>query len=144
MNYAPVQMATTARQIARAAQRRIKEQTGMKVSLLLYPRDVVTKTPDQMLKIIATSQGMSPVCYKMKTRLRNITELRFLGALFLRRHFPAITLSQIARLFGGQDHTSIINALDRANNLIYTGDLAFTQKYNSALKSVEIWLRRDA
>jgi chromosomal replication initiation ATPase DnaA len=95
-----------------------------------------------MMEVIALALNLSPNCYKMKTRARHIAELRFICALFLRMHFPYITLQQIATLFGGLDHSSIISGLARANNLIYTGDLRFIKKYNTALKSVNLWLRK--
>ena len=142
MNYAPTQKINAARHIARSAQRQIKDQTGMKVTLLLYPTENTFKTPEQMLKVIAIALGMSPNCYKMKTRVRNVAELRFIAAMFLRSNFPEITLNQIASLFGGQDHSSIISGLTRGYNLIYTGDLRFMTKYNSAQKAVNLWLRR--
>jgi chromosomal replication initiation ATPase DnaA len=142
MNYAPTQKINTARNIARSAQRQIKDSTGMKVTLLLYPRDNTFKTPQQMLKIVAISLGMNPDCYKMKTRVRNIVELRFIAAMLLRMNFPEITLIQIASLFGGQDHSSVISGLTRGYNLIYTGDLRFMTKYNTAQKAVNVWLRK--
>lgn len=142
MNYQPTQKINTARHIARSAQRQIKDQTGMKLTLLLYPKENTFKTPEQMLKVIAISLGMSPNCYKMKTRVRNVAELRFIAAMFLRTNFPEITLNQIAALFGGQDHSSVISGLTRGYNLVYTGDLRFMTKYNTAQKAVNIWLRR--
>ena len=143
MYYAAAQQ-TAARHIARSAQQQIKDKTGMRVNLMVYPYENMLRSPEQMLHIIAIALDMSPECYRMKSRARNIVELRFLGALFLRRNFPAITLNQIATLFGGQDHSSIISGLARAHNLIYTGDQRFVQKYNTALKSVNLWLRREA
>ncbi len=142
MNYAPTQSIDTARNIARTAQRQIKNTTGMQVTLLLCPNEDSIKTPEHMLKVIALALNLSPKCYKMKTRARHIVELRFIGAMLLRMHFPRITLQQIATLFGGLDHTSVISGLARANNLIYTGDVRFLKKYNTALKTVNVWLRK--
>jgi chromosomal replication initiation ATPase DnaA len=144
MNYAPAQQISAARHIARSAQRRIKEKTGMRVNLLLCPGESPDKTPEDMMGIIALTLGMSDTCYRMKTHSRNIAELRFLCTVFLRRHFPAVTLNQIASLYGGKDHTSILYGLKRAYNLIYTGDLKFMKKYNQAQKAVNIWLRKEA
>ncbi len=116
----------------------------MGISIMLGPSDDSLRTPELMLYKIAVALGMSPECYKMKSREREISELRFIGAHFLRTHFPKLTLHQIAALFGGQDHTSIINGLTRANNLIYTGDARFLEKYNAALKTINPWLRKEA
>lgn len=115
----------------------------MSVTILLYPEEDEFKTPENLLHIIALALDMNPRCYAMKTRLRNIAELRFIGALFLRMNFPRITLHQIAELYGGQDHSSVISGLARAHNLIYTADPRFMQKYNTVLKSVNQWLRNE-
>jgi chromosomal replication initiation ATPase DnaA len=143
MYYAAAQQITTARHIARSAQRQIKEKTGMRVSMMLYSPELGSKTPEEMLHIIAVSLGMNPDSYRMKTKVRHIVELRFVAAILLRRNFPTMTLHQIATLFGGQDHSSIISGLARANDLIYTGDPRFLKKYNTALKAVDLWLKKE-
>lgn len=106
-----------------------------------YP---ATQTPEYMLAVIATALGMSMEHYRVKSRERSIVELRFIGALLLRQNFPDITLYQIAALFGGQDHSSVINGIARAYNLIYVNDLRFVSKYQAALASVNLWLRKVA
>lgn len=141
MIYTPIQQAKTARDIARSAQKKIKHRTGMAVNLMLCPvAENIMKTPERLLQVVAISLDMSYSRYKAKSRERDIVELRFIAALFLRIHFPYMTLQQIAEFFGGQDHSSIINGLSRANNLIYTGDLRFIKKYNTALRSINLWL----
>jgi len=142
-NTAAQQMITTARHIARSASQQIKNKTGMGVTMIVYPADSITKTPEQMLGVIALALNMSPDNYRLKSRERNIVELRFIGALFLRRNFPLVTLQQIAALFGGQDHTSVINGLSRAYELIYMQDTRFVKKYNAALQTVNLWLRTE-
>ena len=143
MYYAEAQQMTTARQIARSARQQIKNKTGMQVTIVLHPVDDTLKTPEKMLKVIAIALDMNPVCYRMKTRIRSIVELRFIAAVLLRSNFPKITLHQVAALFGGQDHTSVISGLSRAYDLITTGDPRFLKKYNTALKSVNVWLRTE-
>ena len=144
MQYTADRQLTTARYIARSAERQIKNKTGMGVTLLVYHAGTPSKTPEQMLAIIASALGMSPDCYRMRTREKNIVELRFIGALFLRRNFPLVTLQQIAALFGGQDHSSVINGLSRAYGLIYSEDERFLKKYNAALQTVDVWLKQAA
>ncbi len=143
MNYLPAQQINTARSIVRSAQRQIKNRTGIKVHLLLAASDNILKTPKQMLKVIAIALNMNPDCYRIKSRARNIVEMRFIAALLLRSNFPRLTLTEIATLFGGQDHSSVINSVARAHSLIYTGDEKFINKYNTVLKSVDIWLKRE-
>jgi len=113
-------------------------------SVLQYPTEHINATPARMLHVIALALNMSPECYKMKTRVRNIVELRFIASILLRQHFPALTLQQIASYFGGQDHTSVINAISRAHNLLYVRDEQFIKKYNTVLKSINSWLKKDA
>jgi len=138
MSYATSMSAT--RHIARAAQQEIKTKTGMRVTLVLCPSDNPRKTPEQLLWVVAQALKMSPENYYIKNRKREIVELRFVAALLLRRYFPAITLKQIALLFGGQDHTSVMNALTRAQNLLYTQDPAFTNQYDHAYNKVHQWI----
>jgi chromosomal replication initiation ATPase DnaA len=143
MIYSPVQKTRTARLIARTAQQKIKNKTGMTVNVLLCPESLnVIKTPERMLHVIAIALNMGHECYKKRSRERNIVELRFIAATLLRAHFPHITLQQIAAFFGGLDHSSVISGLTRANDLICTGDLRFIDKYNTALRCVNTWLQK--
>lgn len=144
MKCRPVTNISTARTITRSAQQRIKNKTGMGVSLLLYTGESNFKTPQRMLHVIALALNMNPEYYRMRTREREIAEMRFLGAHFLRSHFPRITLHQIAALFGGLDHSTVISGLMRAQDLIYTGDIRFINKYKTAAKAIDIWLRKEA
>jgi chromosomal replication initiation ATPase DnaA len=141
MNQTPRQQVQAARHIVRSAQQSIKKRTGIGVDLVLCPIGNDFMTPEYMLRIIAIALDMNPKCYTMKGRTRNISDMRFIGAVLLRRHFPKITLQQVAALFG-QDHTSIINGVAKANNLLCTGDIRFITKYKTALKSVNLWLRK--
>ena len=98
--------------------------------------NVIIKTPMQMLSAIAKALDMDAQCYRMRSRERNIVELRFIAALFLRRNFPLITLQQIAAFFGGQDHSSVINGLSRSYELLYCKDDRFLKKYNVVLQTL--------
>lgn len=80
----------TARHIARSAQRKIKSKTGMRIAIMLCPNENNYNTPEAMLEVIATALGMSPKCYRMKTRTRDVVEMRFIAALLLRMHFPGL------------------------------------------------------
>jgi len=134
MYYTAPQQTTDARLIARTAQQQ----------MVIHPSENTVKTPEHMLHIIAAALNEHPATYKLKTRIRNVVELRFIAALCLRSNYPTITLHQIAAFFGGQDHTSVINGLTRAYALIYAEDESFTKKYKAALAAVNLWLRNDA
>src|ERR1700743_1232021 len=132
MIHAPAQRLDTARSIARTAQRQIKNKTGMKVTIMLCPVESAFDSPEEMLEIIAMALDKDPKDYKRKIRTRDIVEMRFIAALLLRMHFTRFNLTQGAALFGGQDHTSIMNGIERARQLLYIGDDKFTEKYNKA------------
>jgi chromosomal replication initiation ATPase DnaA len=142
MNHSPGNDTKTARHIVRSAQQSIKCKTGITVDLVICPADEAFMTPDRMLRIIAIALDMNPECFRLKNRQRNVSELRFIGAALIRRYFPNTTLHQIATLFGGQDHTSVISRLSRAYDLLCSGDMRFITKYNTALNSVDLWLRK--
>ena len=101
----------------------------------------VNKTPDQMLQIIAGASQMDLHTFTTKTRKREIVELRFLASLLLRKYYPGITLKQIAVLYGGQDHTSVMNGLARANDLLDINDPVFTYKYLNAVTAINQWIK---
>jgi chromosomal replication initiation ATPase DnaA len=134
---------TTARGITRAAITKIKNSTGMRVTLVLCPTDHPAKTPEQMLYVVSTALKMDYSSYRKKSRKREYVDLRFIAAHLLRFYFPTITLQQISLLFGGQDHSSVINGLAKTNMLLATKDDAFTEKYETASKSVNQWLRKE-
>jgi chromosomal replication initiator protein len=134
---------TEARHITRAAEQQIRTRTGMRVTLVLCPSENPRKSPEQMLCVVARALGLLPDVFREKNRNRKVVEVRFVAALLLRYYYPTITLKQIGLLFGGQDHTSIINAISRGQNLLYTSDLVFTAQYNNAQNTVNQWLQEQ-
>jgi chromosomal replication initiation ATPase DnaA len=128
------------RTMARDAETKIRKQTGMGISLMVCPPDNQQKTPEQMMQKIASVLHMSPECYVVKMRQRDIVDLRFIAAHLLRRYFPGITLNDIALYFGGRDHTTIINALRKTNDLLQTNDLCFTTKYYHVIRALNEWI----
>jgi chromosomal replication initiation ATPase DnaA len=121
-----------------------KKATGIRMSLPAHKNDGQLKMAEEMLCITAMAIGMSPDMYKVKSRVRYIAELRFLGAVLLRQNFPLVTLQQIALLFGGQDHSSVINGIQQAYKLIQIKDLNFLTKYEKAQAAVDAWLQKLA
>ena len=132
-----------ARTITRAAEQQIKMKTGMKVTLVLCPDTTAERSPEQMLSVIAAALNMDCSAYRTRSRERNYVDLRFIAAYMLRNYFPSIPLQQITVFFGGQDHTSIMNGLQRTGTLLAIGDEKFTCKYEKALKSVNKWLKKE-
>lgn len=140
MSYLTTTQMNTARTIARSAEKQIKSRTGMRIKVMLYVNEE-RKGPEEMLQVIANALHMSIDNFRVKSRKREVVELRFLSSLLLRKFYPRLTLKQIAALYGGQDHSSIINGVERATDLLEINDTAFTKKYNTALNTVTQWLK---
>jgi hypothetical protein len=68
--------------------------------------------------------------------------MKFIGAYFLRRHFPEMSQKKIAQKFDITNHTSIINSLYRANALLDTKDPIFTPKFQKVEAHVNIFLSK--
>jgi chromosomal replication initiation ATPase DnaA len=99
-----------------------------------------TKGPRDMLYIIAMALQAPITLYTERNRKRDVVDLRFLSAYLLRSYYPHITYKQIAALYGGQDHTSVMHAIQAAANLLHTHDEVFTHKFYTALHSVQQWV----
>lgn len=141
MNYAIAQ-SNNATQHIQISDRNRLSQTGTVRSFLppsIYGKP--TKSPDKMLEIIAAAAQMDHQLFTTKTRKREVVELRFLASLLLRKYYPGITLKQIAALYGGQDHTSVMNGLARANDLLDINDPVFTYRYLTAVNAINTWIR---
>lgn len=133
---------TTARHISRRIQRtRLPEP--FTIAEVKYAEATSLELPRRMLDVIAASLQLSPFSYALRARTRLISDLRFVGALLLRQKFPNITLHEIGLLFGGQDHTSILNALRKAEMYLYTGNTEFTEKYITAARTVDEWIVKN-
>lgn len=143
MQYVTLPPATSAQHIAISTDRQANERKGMSIAFLQYPTETVNRTPQRMLHVIALALDMNPECYRWRTRVRHIVEMRFIASILLRQYFPALTLQQIGAHFGGQDHTSVINGISRAHELIYIKDASFFKKYSAATRAVSAWLDRD-
>ena len=99
------------------------------------------RIPVQMVDVVTDALNLEKKVYTLKSRERDIVELRFICALLMKKYMPRVTLSQIARIFGGMNHTSIINAREQGNNLLETQEPVFTEKYQIAEKAVLQWLK---
>lgn len=142
MYYATKSSTATTLPMAGMAPQHGQDTNSTGFNVLQYPTERANTTPQRMLHVIALALDMNPECYRMKTRIRNVVEMRFIASVFLRQYFPALTLQQIAAYFGGQDHSSVINGITRAYNLLHIRDAQFLAKYNAALKSVTAWMDR--
>ncbi|MEI8278680.1 MAG: helix-turn-helix domain-containing protein [Bacteroidota bacterium] len=138
MNYTAQHMSTSISMLHSATG--TQEHRGIPMRLPISRTQQVIKKPMDMLRIIANTLQMSVENYIERNRTREVVDLRFVSAKLLRHYYPNITYKQIGALYGGQDHTSIMNAIGKANDLLYAGDKSFTQKYHAALNSIEQWI----
>lgn len=84
----------------------------------------------QALRVIAAALWMNFEDYTCKARDRGRADLRFIGALLIRKHYPTVSISQLARLMA-KGHTSTLHALKRGSELL-TVDPHFKDKYTEA------------
>ena len=143
MRYTIPTTVSSARSITRAAESQIKKQTGIRVSLVLSSELTGQRSPEQMLHVVADALGMEHRHYQQKCRARDTVELRFIASRLLRTYYPGITLKRISAFFGGQDHSSVINGLERAESLLSVNDDIFTRKYERAQRAVRQWLKKE-
>lgn len=129
--------------IMRKCEETIHIETGLKVVLNMSPAELVGMTPEDMLVIIVLSLGMRMDDYSRKCKKPNVVTLRFLAATFLRHYWPKLSLKKIASYFGGQDHTTIVNALKTSAIWLDNGDSVFTSKYYIVKEAIEKWLKQN-
>lgn len=139
MNYTAQNFGTSISMLHSAT--RTQDQRGIPMRLPISRTQQMVKKPMDMLRVIANTLQMSVENYIERNRSREVVDLRFLSAKLLRHYYPNITYKEIGALYGGQDHTSIMNAIGKANDLLYIGDKSFTQKYQAALNSIEQWIK---
>ncbi len=135
MNYAL--KLKTAMDMSRDAERRIRNTTGLKISLIVSEHE--EKTPEELIALVGGTLKLEKGFHRNKIRRADFVEGRHVAALLLQRYFPALSFTGIGRLFG-QDHSTIIDAIKRSKNLLQTRDLRFTQKYITAQNTVEQWI----
>jgi ADP-ribose pyrophosphatase YjhB (NUDIX family) len=66
MHYTTLPAAIATQHISLAAERQVRERTGLRVSVLQYPTEQINNTPQRMLHVIALALDMSPECFRMK------------------------------------------------------------------------------
>lgn len=124
-------------------EQQIFEKTGMKVRLRMSSTSIVGRDPKDMMHVIANSLGLKLLDYTGGKKAKNV-ELRFITSLFLKQYWPELTYVKIGELFGGQDHTTIMNAINVGTEYLQNGDQKFTAKYNTAKSAIDKWLSEDS
>ena len=77
----------------------------------IYPE--ITETPaQQILSMVAKKHGMPPTVFRSKSRDANYVICRQ-EAAYLLKHELKFSLTQIGRLMGNRDHTTVLHAIRR-------------------------------
>jgi len=79
-------------------------------------------------KIVAQEWGVTPEGLRSKTRTKTLTIPRQ-AAMFLCREVLGLQLVEIGNAFGGRDHSTVINSIERATTLL-NEDPSFEQRLN--------------
>lgn len=138
MGYTVKQMNIVAR-ILEEAEDEIRQRTGMDCKVMLVRSDLNDESPREMLNVIAAALNENPEGFQYKSKKQELVDMRFIAANLLKKIFPRITLTEIGELFGGQDHSTIVNSLQQATTLIDNKDTEFCYKYNIASAAVQEW-----
>lgn len=140
----PIEHVNAINDIIRTAEKEIYATTGQTFTLYLRSTVPDEVTIEGMLLTIANALGMKAQDYEVQTRRRDYLDLRRLGAYFIRKQFPTLSYTRIGELMGGQDHSTIINAIRQAEALVVSEDAAFLDKYNRVntllSKYISTWL----
>jgi hypothetical protein len=77
-----------------------------------------------------------------KSRKRELVTTRQVIILMLKRYFPDLTLTAIAALMGGMDHTSVLYNQRIAAERLQIKDEIFMAKYTVAETAVNEWVSK--
>lgn len=89
--------------------------------------DYISKT---IIRIVSEETEISYQLMVDRTREREIVQARHLAMSFIKQH-NTISLSQIGKIFGGRDHSTIIHAIDIVQ------DLRLNRYYNELYLKIE-------
>lgn len=93
---------------------------------------------ENVVELVCEMYGVSYDQLKHKTRARNIVEARHVLSWVLVKKM-GLTLSEVGRTFlGGRDHTTVINSIERFNN-IYDTEEDFRFKISLLIEKLSTW-----
>lgn len=78
---------------------------------------------DRIVFLTANEFGVNKHHLFAKTRKREIVDPRRVSMLLIKQVCQSVTLLQIARYFGGEDHSRVIRSIEGINNIIATDEL---------------------
>lgn len=92
-------------------------------------------SPEQILDIVSDVLCKPQSVFYVKCNKRDAVDARCIAAVLLYNN-TSRTLVEIGQLFGGQDHTTIMNLLNRYQARKDTNDTQFMYKYNKCEQKV--------
>ena len=96
------------------------------LSDLLTDAFVKPRTDDELLNEIAIILGFSVEALRGKSRQRPLVTARQ-TAMYVFRELTDLSYPAIARLFGGRDHTTVIHAVEKTQNVMKDRQQVFDQ-----------------
>jgi chromosomal replication initiator protein len=82
----------------------------------LLPQSANNVSAETIQKIVAEHYNLTVLELKQKKRTRSVSFPRQIAMYLCRKHTD-LSLPQIGELFGGRDHTTVLHACDKINNL---------------------------
>ena len=98
-------------------------------SVLHPPADKAPCSPETILQIISEWSNVSIEDLKGSSRRREISSARQVGMYLMRQHTD-LSLPRIGEEFGGKDHTTVMHACEKVQELCVS-DLMFDKDYRS-------------
>jgi chromosomal replication initiator protein len=92
-------------------------------------------TVDVIQKKVAAFYNVKISDMKSKKKNKNVILPRH-GAMFLTRKLTDLSLPEIGRHFGGRDHTTVLHAIQKVDNLVQT-DEDYQASIESLIKEIE-------
>lgn len=121
-----------ARRLAEVKAEKAREAKKLHFDIRMLYREV--STPNRPRAEVSPNNGMLSVVREMArqtgydekdirglSRLRSLTRIRFRAMLEIRRRFPEASTREIGEIFGGRDHTTVMHALKRAEEMFGQG-----------------------
>lgn len=124
--------------ICRHAEKLAFQKTGLRVRLEI--RGIEDERPPiELIKCIGEHFAVTIEELESDSKARSLSWVRFVCYLMLKEHYEGITLEEIAKMFK-RHHTSVVQGLQSAKNLLDTKDRAFTTMYNQTKTLCNTWL----
>ena len=127
--------------IVRNAEAMIKSRLGIDVALEAKQKSNTNITAPMLLPVIADALTLPQSCFIVKSRKTEFVFARYIAARLIRFHYPLMSLSELASIFGRTDHTAAKYMLDTATALLETKDPVFCEMYVKAQQAVESFVR---